>query len=118
MNKFVHAITVQRGEKLRPLTTFEGDFIYKESERHLASDTKLSDTEIEKRKENQVKNEANANQAYFNIIISLLYLLLTVFVFTISTKIGAFLLVIGILILLVRSRSQANNRGIKINDEK
>jgi hypothetical protein len=109
MNKLVHVITVQRGEKLRPLTTSEGDFIYKESERHLASDTKLSDTEIEKRKENQVKNEANANQSYFNIIISLLYLLLTFFVFTFPTKIGAFLLAIGILILLLRFRSQARS---------
>lgn len=97
MNKLWHLLTVQRGEKFKPLKYANGEYIYKESERYQASEVDLSKKQLEERK---LLQEADSEKVgKFMVVTSILFLysFLTLFAFFTSVSLGVFMVVIGVL---------------------
>jgi hypothetical protein len=95
VNKIKHNLLVQRGEGFKPLTKSNGEFIYKESDRHLASKEELSEVEIQQRKSKQDKAEKEGYSTILKMMVILVYLFITSLCFIASVKVGVFMLAVG-----------------------
>jgi hypothetical protein len=102
MNKILHNLWVERGDGFKPLTKPNGDFIYKESERHLASKHELSALQIQQQKDEQYKVDKEGFNAMLKMGFGLVYLLIILLCFFISAKVGVFMLAIGSFYLSVK----------------
>ena len=100
MKKVWHFLTVQRGEKLKPLTYSNGDYIYKESERYKASEVDLSEQQLEERKLHQEAHSEKVGKFMVFTTIFIIYSFLTLFAFFTSISLGVFMVVTGALVSL------------------